>query len=173
MKKLLTFAALGALALAGAVYAQTTPIQQVQTINPTTDLMQIIPRGAPSAQSFYVPPSALATQEQYAKLALTTSASYTSSPGYIATFSNFQADILLTATTAILYEYIVFAPNPSDGARECIYANQTVTSAYPTANTTVNAQVVNANNTITSMTANARYCFLYSASNLQWDRDGQ
>ena len=173
MKKLLTFAALGALALAGAVYAQTIPIPQVQTITSATDLVQIIPRGVPSSPSVYAPAAALNTQEVYAKVALTTASNYTTSPGYVQAFSNFQTDILLTSSTTILYDYFTFAPNPSDGAKECIYSNATVTSAYPTANTSVNAQVVNSNNTITSMTANARYCFLYSASNLTWDRDGQ
>ena len=90
---------------------------------------------------------------------------------YTVSFSNYQSDIIIQAAGTITYTYINFAPNPSDGARECVYANQTVTTAYPTANTTVNAQVVNASNTITSLTASTRTCFLYSASNLTWDRD--
>ena len=166
MKKVLIIAALGVLAAAGVAWAQTTPVQQVQTINPTTDLIQIIPRGQPQAQSFYAPPSALASQEQYSKVTLTGQPA----TSYTQTFSNFQTDLVLLAGSTVSYAYINFAPNPSDGARECFYSNQTVTAAYPTANT---GQTVNANNTLTSMTANARYCFLYSASNLIWDRDGQ
>ena len=168
MKKLLTFAALGALALAGAVYAQVLPITQVQTIKSATDLVQIIPGGQPSSPSVYAPAGALNTQEVYQKINLSTT---NTSPAYTVAFSNFQSDIVIQALGTITYTYINFAPNPSDGARECVYANQTVTTAYPTANTTVNTQVVNASNTITSLTASTRTCFIYSASNLTWDRD--
>ena len=165
MKKIL-LAALGVL-VAGVALAQTIPIQQVQIINPT-DLIQVIPRGQPQSQSFYAPPAALSSQELYAKVALTASSTYTTTPGYNNTFSNFQSDILVTAPGTVPYLYFTFAPNPSDGARECFYSNQTVTAAYPTANT---GQTVNSSNTLTAMTASTRYCFLYSLSNLTWDRD--
>lgn len=165
MKKILTLAALGVAALDGVAFAQVIGIAQAPLVHPTTDLIQIIPNGQPSSQSFYIPPAALSSQEQYSKVTLTgqpTSA-------YTQTFSNFQTDLVLLASGTISYAYINFAPAPSDGARECVYANQTVTLAYPTANT---GQTVNSSNTITSMTASTRYCFLYSASNLTWDRDG-
>jgi hypothetical protein len=170
MKRLLIGAAF-ALAFAGQAFAQSTPLPTVPTVTPTSDVLQIIPRGAPSAQNLYVPLSGVQSSEQYAKVAITTASNYSTSPGYSNTFQNFQSDILVTAPGTLSYLYFTFAPNPSDGARECFYANQTVTTAYPTANTTLNAQVVNASNTITSMTASTRYCFLYSVSNLQWDRD--
>jgi hypothetical protein len=167
MKKILTFAALGVLALAGVAFAQSIGVPTVSVIHPTTDLMQVVPNGQPQAQAQYATPAAIVTQEQYQKINLSTT---NTSPAYTVSFANTQADILITASGTITYTYINFAPNPSDGARECFYSNQTVTTAYPTANT---GQTVNSSNTLTAMTANARYCFLYSASNLVWDRDGQ
>lgn len=165
MKKLLIGAALGVLVACGFAFAQVQPIPTVSSINPTTDLIQIIPRGQPSAQSVFATPAQLATQEQYVKLNMTAAPPVA---GYTQTFANSQSDVMLLANATISYFYFTFAPNPSDGARECFYANQTVTSAYPTANT---GQTVNSSNTITSMTASTRYCFLYSASNTTWDRD--
>ncbi len=166
MKKLLTFAALGVLGLAGVAFAQSIGIPQVPVIHPTTDLIQIVPNGQPQSQAQFAIPAALASQEQYQKINYSVTAT---SPAYTVSFSNFQTDIVIQAAGTITYTYINFAPAPSDGARECVYANQTVTTAYPTANT---GQTVNASNTITAMTASTRYCFLYSASNLTWDRDG-
>jgi hypothetical protein len=171
MKRILTFATLGVLAAVGVAFAQSVPVPQVSVIHPTTDLIQVVPNGQPSAQAQFAQPAALSSQELYAKVALTGASTYTTTPGYSNTFSNYQSDIMITAPGTIPYLYFTFAPNPSDGARECMYSNQTVTAATPVANTTVNPQVVNANNTITSLTASTRVCFLFSASNLTWDRD--
>jgi hypothetical protein len=60
---------------------------------------------------------------------------------------------------------IVLAAAPSDGARECVFSADIVTTLVVSANT---GQSIN--NAATSLAANASACYIYSLSNLTWDR---
>jgi hypothetical protein len=69
-------------------------------------------------------------------------------------------------TTTLSAVTIVLAAAPSDGARECIFSGgYGVTTVVVAANT---GQSIN--NAVTSFAANVGACYLYSASNLTWDR---
>jgi hypothetical protein len=157
INRTLLSAAAAALAFAGLAYAQSVPVPQVPIINPT-DLIQVVPLGQPSAQSKYATPAQITSQLGYAKYSPLTAFSYT--------FANSQSDIVLTHSTTIAQGTITFAAAPSDGARECVFAQNTVTTLNLAANT---GQTLN--NAVTTIAAAARVCYLYSISNLTWDRD--
>lgn len=166
--KTIAFAAAGILALAGLAIAQVT-VPVVSTVNPTEDRIQIVPRGQPSAQSVYASPAQLAASGYYVKK---TTAQFTAmtaanvgNGSYSFTFANSQGELLFDPGGTLAYAYITFAPNPSDGARQCVFSTGDVTALYPTANT---GQTLN--DAATSITAPARICYTYSTGNLTWDR---
>jgi hypothetical protein len=62
---------------------------------------------------------------------------------------------------------VVLAAAPSDGARECIFTSgAAITTLVVAANT---GQTIN--NAVTSLSANTGACYLFSRSNLTWDRN--
>lgn len=156
MKKLLIAAGLAFLALSGAVLSQTISVPQVSIVNPT-DLIQIIPKGAPSAQSVYATPSQITSQ----------SAFYTSVPAslFTFTFANNQTVAAFEPASTLAYGYITFAPSPSNGAQECFYSKSAITTLYLTANT---GQTVN--DAVTTLAAAAKNCYIYTVSSLTWNR---
>lgn len=167
MKKTFILAAAVVVALAGLAIAQTVP--QVSTLNPTADRVQVVPNGSPGVGNVYASPAQLATTGYYVKK---TTAQFTAmtaanvgNGSYSFTFANYQGELLLDPGGTLAYAYVTFAPNPSDGARACVFSTGTVTALYPTANT---GQTVN--DAITAGVAATRYCYTYSASNLTWDR---
>lgn len=151
-----------AILLSGAVVAQTIIIPQVQSLNPTADRVQVIPNGQPSAQSIYASPAQLATTS-YSVIRTPTTTS--AGDGYTSTFLNYQSDLILNPTVTMTYAYVTTAPNPSDGATECVFARPAVTTLYWTANT---GQTLS--NAATSISANSRTCLTYSLANLTWYR---
>ena len=163
-------ALLGAAIFQGGAIAQSITLPQVPTVNPTADRVQVIPNGQPSSQSVYASPSELRATS------LTVKTTPTSAPGtgtgayavgYVSYFSNYQTDLILSGATTMSYAYVVFAPAPSDGAQECVFSKPAVTTlTFVFVNGTGQA----ANNAATSLSANSRTCFIYSASNLTWDR---
>lgn len=60
MKKIVALGGLAALGIASVAFAQTYNPSAVSSMAPTKDLIQIIPNGAPSAQSSYACPALLA-----------------------------------------------------------------------------------------------------------------
>lgn len=140
-----------------AALAQVIPIPGVSIINPT-DLIQVVPRGVPSAQSQYATPAQLTSQMGYVKVSPATGFSYT--------FGNSQSVLVLTNTTTVALGTVTLASAPSDGAQECIFAQNTVTTLGVLANT---GQTID--NAVTTLTAAAKVCYLYSISNATWDRD--
>ncbi len=156
LNKIFLAAAAGALAFASLAYAQTaTPLATI--VNPT-DAIQVIPRGIGSAQNVYLNPAQITSQSGYAKYSPVTAFSYT--------FANSQSDIVLTHSTTIAQGTVTFASAPSDGARECIFAQNIVTTlnlVAPSPQTLDNA--------VTTIAAAARVCYLYSLANTTWDRD--
>ena len=161
MKKLLSLAAFGAV-LASAVLAQSVVAPQVPTVNPTADRVQVIPNGQPSAQSVYASPAELRAINQYVKATLTAGSTAT---GYTNTFGNYQTRLSFDAGATMSYAYITFAPNPSDGTEACYFSTGAITTLYLSANT---GQTLN--DAATTLAANTKQCYLYSRSNLTWDR---
>lgn len=158
MKKLISLLAVGFLAISGiAVIAQTVAVPQVATVNPTADRIQIIPRGAPSAQSVYVSPAQITATHGY----------YHSVPAslFTFTFSNNQGIAAFDPAGTLVYGYVTLAPNPSDGTEACVFSTAAITTLYLTANT---SQTVN--DAVTTLGANARVCYLYGLSSTTWFR---
>lgn len=160
MKKTWIAAALGLLALGGIVVAQTVTVPTVTNTHQATDLIQIVPNGAPQAGNVYATPGQITNVYGYYKSIPTSVLAYTFGPNV--TFAAFApAGTLATAS-------ITLAANPSDGARNCFFTTQILSS------TTVNAnsgQSINNAVSAASVAANTSVCYLYSASNATWDRD--
>lgn len=158
MKKLLlASASVVAFGVTFALAQAPSPIPQAQIVNPN-DLIQDIPNGLPSAQNYYVKPAQITSQSGYAKYSPVTGFSYT--------FGNSQSFIVLTNSTTLALGTITLAAAPSDGAKECIYAQNTITTFGVFANT---GQTID--NAVTTLSAATSACYLYSLSNTTWDRD--
>lgn len=93
----------------------------------------------------------------YTKVAAATGFSYT--------FGNYQQEMLFEPAGTLAAGYVTLAPTPVDGSKACVFSTQIITALSVSAN--VGQTIVNA---VTSLAANARACYLYSSSNLQWDR---
>lgn len=163
MKKILFIAVAVLFGFASLSAAQTVTAPQVTTVNPTADLLQIIPRGQPSAQSKYVTP-ALLGQASYA-VTKTPTTDTSDGNGYTNTFTNNQAELILLAPATMGYSYVTMAPNPSDGARQCVFSMAAITALWMTANTGQSLS-----NEATSLSANSRTCMTYSVANATWYR---
>jgi hypothetical protein len=154
-KKYLAFAAVGLLAFAGAVIAQVAP--QVQSINSSTDLVQIVPGGAPSAQSVYANVGRLTASQGYYRSVPTTNFFFTfSGDQHIAAFD--PAGTLGTGS-------VTLAANPGNGLEQCVFSTTAVTALTVNANTGATI-----NDAVTTLAANAKVCYLYAASLSAWIR---
>jgi hypothetical protein len=151
-------AGVGLCAFIGLAIAQTVPVPQVSVLHPT-DLFQVIPFGQPTSGNVYTTPAEITSQFGYVKY----NTSAISAGTY--TFANSQAYLTLTPGTTISTLTVILAANPSDGARECIWSNSIISTLVVAANT---GQTING--AVTSLSAAAGACYLYSASNLTWDR---
>lgn len=151
---------LGILAIAGVALAQAVP--QVQTLNPTADRIPVVPNGAPGPGNVYASPAEINATSQYVKATFTGTGTTT---GYSNTFGNYQTRLTLDANATIGYNYVTFAPIPSDGAEECVFSTGAVTSLWLAASS---GQTLN--DAATTLTANQRVCYLYSKSNTTWSR---
>lgn len=166
MKKFLAgLAFAGLLACGSYALAQSYPPAQVPSVHPTTDLMPVVPNGAPSSNQQFLTPSQITSSSFYVKIT-TAGLPYT---GYAGTFANNQSAIILINGAGITYFYATFAPSPSDGAKECVSSGGSVLQAlYATANT---GQTVNNSGGATGVSlTNATACWTFSLSNLTWDR---
>lgn len=148
----------GAVALfALAAVAQTISIPQQSSVG-SSDLIQVIPNGNPRVGNVYVKPAQLTSQSGYYKSAPAT--------GFTFTFGNSQSFAAFAPSTTLSTGTVTLAPSPSDGARECIFTTNTITTLTVSANT---GQSIN--NAVTTLSANTNACYLFSLSNLTWDRD--
>lgn len=149
-------AAVAFLALGSSVLSQTISVPQVSVINPT-DLIQVLPFGRPVTGNVYATAAQITSQSGY----------YKSTPPnkFTFTFSNTQTFAAFTPSGTLDYGYVTLAPAPSDGAQECVFSTAAISTLYLSANT--GQTIVNA---VTTLAANARVCYLYSASNLTWNR---
>ena len=147
-------AILGAAAIA---LAQTYPPAQVSVINPT-DLIQVIPLGNPGVGNQYASPARLVSQRGYYKSTPLTAFNFT--------FGNAIEEAAFTPSGTLSTGFIYLSAAPSDGQKNCFFSTNAVTTLTVYANT---GQTIN--NAVTTLGANGRNCYLYSASNLTWDRD--
>lgn len=162
------FAAIAVIALmvVGAIASAQSVLPLVANVNPTADRVQIIPNGQPSAQSVYATPAEAANLSVYYKSAAVVSSGLAAS-AYTHVFGNYEQYATFNVNgSAITYLYLQTAPAPNDGARECAFSVPGVTTLYWTANT---GQTID--NAITSISAATGACYVYSASNLTWDRN--
>ena len=154
--KILTLASAATLAgYAISAWAQTNPMPQVSIINPT-DLVQVVPRGIPSAQAQWAIPAQLTSQMGYQKNSPVT--------GFTYTFGNSQSLMVLTNAATVASGTIVLAAAPSDGDQNCLYAQNTVTALV------VSAPSTTLNNAVTTIAGAAQVCYLYSLGTNTWDR---
>lgn len=162
MKKYLLVAAGTAfLAICGLAYAQVLSLSTLVTLSPTVDIIPVVPGGAPQAN------------QQWATVAKVTSAYgyYKSAPAtspLTLTFGDSVSHAVLRPTGTLAAAYFTLAANPSDGMRECVFTTAQLTATYVAANT---SQSINNALSATNISANTSFCYLYSASNLTWDRD--
>ena len=156
MKKTIVAAGVGFLALVGLAAAQVTPVPLIQSSHPFADLIQVIPNGAPTAQSQYEPWAGVTNVYGYYKAVVVNGFNYTF--GTNVTYAAFNP-------ATVVGGYIYLAAAPFDGARNCMFSTQTATvTVYANTGQTIN-------NAVTSLTANTGVCYLYSQSNTTWDRD--
>lgn len=155
MKKTFILAAAVVVALAGLAIAQTVP--QVQTLNPTADRVQIIPRGAPSAGNVYASPAQITAAMGY----------YKSVPAslFTFTFGNAQRVAAFDPSGTLDYGYVTLAPAPSDGTEQCVFSTAAITTLYLSAS--AGQTLADA---VTTLAANGRNCYLYGTSNATWNR---
>lgn len=155
-KRILLAIGAGLFGFAVAAYAQSTPVPQVSIIGPN-DLIQVVPNGVGSAQSLYAKPAQITSQMGYVKASPLTAFSYT--------FGNSQSILVLTHSSTIAQGTVTLAAAPSDGALECVFAQNIVTTLNSVANT---GQTID--NAVTTIGAAAKVCYLYSLSTNTWDR---
>jgi hypothetical protein len=161
MKKILIGAVLGALAIGGYAVAQVIPVPQVPALG-QTDLVQIIPRGAPSAQSVYAPAGGVAGVEQYSYQVPLTAFAITV-PAYVSLLYLNPAGTL--ATGAVTME-----TTPSDGQKFCLESTQTQTAITVSANTGQTMLTTIGLGAVTALVANTRVCYYYNAPLSGWIR---
>lgn len=163
LKAILIAAGVGFLALTGVVMSQVPFVPTVPTTH-QNDLVQIIPNGAPSAQSVYATPAQITNAPGYYKSVPATGFTYQWGPAV--TFAAFNPAGTLAAG------YMTLASNPSDGSRNCVFSTQTVTLLYICATSTGvgNCVQTGVNNPVTTLAANTSACYTYSLSNATWDR---
>lgn len=111
-----------------------------------------------SATLNFARPPMFTSQSEYTKVAPVT--------GFALTFRNFQTYLLLSPTGGLAAGTVTLAPAPADGARECIFSTQTISTLTVSANA---GQAING--AVTTLAANTGACYLYSITNLTWDRN--
>ena len=147
------------LGLGAYAWAQVIPTPTVQASHPFSDLLQIIPYGAPQAQSVYTPWANVTNVYGYYK-AGTGTQNQTYTWGSNVTFAQFAN------ASAINTLYLYTPTAPFDGARACLFSIGGITNITMYASGTQTL-----NNAITAATALTSYCYLYSAAKTAWDRD--
>jgi hypothetical protein len=162
--KYLAAGLLAALTIGGGLAVAQIVLPYVVIINPT-DAIQVVPYGQPSIGNKYALPSQITSQSAYYKSSSINVTGPTSN--YTFSFANNQQWADFANASAAAYLYINFATGPSDGAKECVFSVGGVTTLYLAAPGT--GQTLN--NAVTTMAANTNYCYLFSLSNLDWDRD--
>lgn len=161
MKSFRAYVASAFLVVAVAVGGWFAPAVVAQNAGQTltnllsTDLIQIYRAG--TAAITYASPAQISNVSGYTKLVPDSLFNYT--------FGNGQTDMLFRPAGTLAFGYVTLAASPSDGARQCVFTTQQITTLYLTANA---GQAIN--NAVSTLAANARACYIYSLSNTTWDR---
>lgn len=154
IRKILAIGA-GLSLIALAAVSQTISIPTVTSVG-TADLFADAVRGVPTASGQYATAQAINNVPGYViSVPLT---------AFTLTFGNTQTYYYIQPAGTLATGTFTFAPNPGDGARECVRSTQTQTAVTMTANT---GQTVGGT-AVTAMTANTTYCWLYQASAATW-----
>lgn len=156
-KKIMLAAALGLVGFVAVASAQVIGVPQVQKVG-QTDLIQIIPGGRPGAQNAYATPAQINSQMGYQVASPAT--------GFTYTFGNSDSLIVLTHSGTLATGTITLAAAPSDGAEECFYTQNTVTTLVVAKSDSTQTL----NNAVTTLPAAARICYLYSLLTTTWNR---
>ena len=159
--------AAGVVALASVAIAQSPQLSKIPTggMHPTTDLIQVVPNGAPQAQSQYAYPSQITGTYGYYKSAPATSFNYQVGANV--------AYVAFNPAGTLALGYVSLPTAPSDGQRSCVFSTQTITALYICATSTGvgNCVTTGINNPLAgSLSANSGLCYLYGSSNATWDR---
>lgn len=143
------------LLIAVAAFAQTVPI--LPTVG-TTDLVGIVPGGAPTAQRYFVYPGQIAGAPAYQNLgAITTGNTYV--------FGNYTTNMIAQPSGTLAAVTLTAAANPSDGQVQCFTSTQTTTSLTWNANT---GQSISG--APTAGVASTQACMIYVKSAATWYR---
>ena len=149
-----------ALAVLGSVsaFAQIPAITTVPTINPSADLVQIVPNGQPTPNNQYTYPAILAGAPAYTDAGVgTTGGSYT--------FKHGQTNYFMRPSGTLAAVTVITEATPDDGQRECFLSTQTTSSLTWTANT---GQTVT--NGPSAGVANTPICMTYESAAATWFR---
>lgn len=157
--KRLFLAGIGLLALGVVAISQVIGVPTLTQSHPFTDLIQVIPNGAPAAGNAYTPWAGVTNVYGYYK-------DGTATGNQTLTFGTNVTFLSIQNASAINTLYLYTATAPFDGARNCVFSIGGVTNVTMYAST---GQTLN--NAITTLAANTNVCYLYSASNTTWDRD--
>lgn len=165
MRKSIIAAGLGFLAFMGLALSQTISVPLVTNTH-LNDIANVIPNGNQiNAQNVYASQGQITNAWGYYK----SPAAFTGQ--FLYQFLSNPAPTTMAqfeSSSTIAQAYIYLATNPSDGSMNCMYSKSTVTALTLYAGTATPSQTLN--DAITAMTAATRYCYLFSASNLTWDR---
>ena len=128
IKKYLSAVALASVLIAGSAFAQVIPVPQVQKLG-QTDLTNVIPGGAPGAQSVYVPVGGIGGLFQYSyQVPLT---------AFALTVPNFVSFEYLNPAGTLATGTLTMSASPSDGQNFCLQDTQTQTAITISANTEI------------------------------------
>lgn len=164
MRSKLLLAAIAAFGFVGAVFAQTAfapaiPVPLVPSLN-QNDVVQVLPRGVPSARGAYANPGWIGGLFQYSQ--------QTPLTGFSITVPAHTSFLYLTPAGTLATGTITMEANPSDGQNLCFQSTQVNTAITYTANTGQSFGGIS--NGTTYATANTRICWLYNASTTTWYR---
>jgi hypothetical protein len=161
MKKLLVVATLAAFGLAGYAFAQVYPPPQAQSLG-QTDLVQVIPGGAASAQSVYAPAGGVAGVEQYSyQVPLT---------GFTITVPNYTSLLYLNPAGTLAGGTLTMSASPSDGQKFCLEDTQIQSAITINANTGQTMLTSIGLGAVTALVANTSYCWYYNKPLSGWIR---
>lgn len=147
------------LGIAGYAVAQTISVPQVSTLNPNSDVIQVIPNAAPAANEVFAPVALITNVYGYYKSIPAT--------GMVYSFAKNVTYAAFNPAGTISAFFVSLAAAPSDGARNCIFTTQNMTTLLVSP-TTVGQLINNAING--TLSANTSVCYLFSSSNNTWDR---
>lgn len=151
----LAAAVMGLAALCAVAIAQVT-LPQVATVDAGSDRIQVIPRGQPSAPSYFASPAQISGPVglQYT-VPLT---------AFSLTFNNGTTYYVINPAGTLATGTFTFDANASGGQKACVESTQTQTAVTIAAGT---GQTIGGT-PVTAMVAYTTYCWIYVRSTAVW-----